>query len=123
MASSIFVRPRGPGHLTGRSGRAISSGVERHVDIVEVGGSKPPSPTIAGRQPEVLLLNQLFPGLCPTRGRFKIRLPSLRPVRCAGRAFITPGKCFVVDRKRRAREAACCSGMFFVDGGLVYRSP
>ena len=25
--------------------RAISSGVERHVDIVEVGGSKPPSPT------------------------------------------------------------------------------
>ena len=24
---------------------AISSGVERHVDIVEVGGSKPPSPT------------------------------------------------------------------------------
>jgi hypothetical protein len=31
--------------------RAISSGVERHVDIVEVGGSKPPSPTkfAAGR--------------------------------------------------------------------------
>src|SRR5690606_27704275 len=27
---------------------AISSGVERHVDIVEVGGSKPPSPTTAG---------------------------------------------------------------------------
>jgi hypothetical protein len=25
--------------------RAISSGVERHVDIVEVGGSRPPSPT------------------------------------------------------------------------------
>ena len=24
---------------------AISSGVERHVDIVEVGGSRPPSPT------------------------------------------------------------------------------
>jgi hypothetical protein len=29
----------------GRFLRAISSGVERHVDIVEVGGSRPPSPT------------------------------------------------------------------------------
>ena len=28
-----------------RGCRAISSGVERHVDIVEVGGSRPPSPT------------------------------------------------------------------------------
>ena len=29
----------------GRKQRAISSGVERHVDIVEVAGSKPASPT------------------------------------------------------------------------------
>ena len=35
------------GGFKGMAG-AISSGVERHVDIVEVGGSKPPSPTIIG---------------------------------------------------------------------------
>ena len=78
--------------------RAISSGVERHVDIVEVGGSKPPSPTRPGcarrRGPgrgaaagpgatDKFLefeLNQRFPDLFRGFGSYRIRVP--RFVRC-----------------------------------------
>ena len=46
---------------TSQSDWAISSGVERHVDIVEVGGSRPPSPTNSQQGPPGLANRRKFP--------------------------------------------------------------
>ena len=57
------------------SSRAISSGVERHVDIVEVAGSKPASPTnFSEKAPDFFRIFG-FPRLFPSRKLIRIAFP------------------------------------------------
>lgn len=53
---------------------AISSGVERHVDIVEVGGSKPPSPTNSPKR-LIFLIKSVSAQLYPAVRLYRIAVP------------------------------------------------
>lgn len=66
-----------PGGITGGAEiqGAISSGVERHVDIVEVAGSKPASPTTPGTKHLIFLGKIGLPRLFPARKLIRIAFP------------------------------------------------
>ena len=72
--------------------RAISSGVERHVDIVEVAGSKPASPTISPvSAPKKRLIFLSFSGF---RGCFLLPgyIESRSRCSCGGLPWVTTGQ-------------------------------
>ena len=88
--------------------RAISSGVERHVDIVEVGGSRPPSPTNSCKMPDFFTKIGL-PRLYPALGLYRIAFPHvlrrLWPARCWDNVeFLEDLGIAVTKRVRRNEE-------------------